>query len=272
MRESELYNINLYSDLRCALNGNEFYLVLQPIVSIETGDCIEAECLIRWESPKQGFIPPDKFIPLAEKTGFILPLGKWIIEKACEELKILISRGVSESFKLHINISALQLVQPDFSIHLLDTVRKNGLRNENICIELTETVLLSEVKHTCEILNALRNYGISVAIDDFGSGFSSLSYLHMLPFDSIKIDRSFISSVLKDDNSEAVISAVVVLARGFNVPLVAEGIEDNAVRVRLIELGVEKAQGYYFCRPSRFEFFKCNDGKLDYSVETATLK
>lgn len=265
MREEELNNIRLHESLRQALVDEEFYLVLQPIVNIKTGECHEGECLIRWESPQWGRVPPDRFILLAEETGLMPPLGNWVINKACEELQKLIARGAPVNFKLHINISATQLLQPDFSFSLLDAIKRYELRNANICIEITETVLLKEISRTSETLGYLRRHGVSVAIDDFGSGFSSLSYLHKLPFDTIKIDRNFVSGVLNDHKSESIISAVIVLAEGFNVPLIAEGIENEYVRERLIDLGCTKAQGYHFSRPARFDTYHCEDGIFIYA-------
>lgn len=264
MREQELRNIRLHESLRDALINNEFYLVMQPIVDLQTTESVEGECLIRWQSPQWGHVSPDCFITLAEETGLMLPLGNWIIEKACAELATLISRGASPDFKLHINVSANQLLQHNFSTHLLKTIQQQGLVNQNICIEITETVLLREIAYINETLCSLRQKGISVAIDDFGSGFSSLSYLHKLPFDAIKIDRQFVADVLNDKKNASIISSVITLAEGFGVPLIAEGIETEEVRQRLLALGCPKAQGYHFCRPAPFNTYTFSDGKLIY--------
>lgn len=264
MREQELHNIRLHESLGQALLNNEFYLVMQPIVDLRTTECVEGECLIRWHSPVWGNIPPDCFITLAEETGLMLPLGNWIIEQACRELALMMEKGASPDFKLHINISPNQLLQHEFSAHLLETIQQHGLRNQNICIEITETVLLQEITYVSEKLCNLQQQGISVAIDDFGSGFSSLSYLHKLPFDAIKIDRQFVADVINDKKSASIISSVITLAEGFGVPLVAEGIETEEVRQCLLTLGCTKAQGYHFCRPSSFDSYTFSDGKLVY--------
>ncbi len=237
---------------------------MQPIVDLQTTECVEGECLIRWQSPQWGPVSPDCFITLAEETGLMLPLGNWIIEKACAELAALISQGASPDFKLHINISANQLLQHNFSNHLLKTIQQQGLVNQNICIEITETVLLREIAYINETLCSLRQLGISVAIDDFGSGFSSLSYLYKLPFDAIKIDRLFVADVVTDKKNASIISSVITLAEGFGVPLIAEGIETEEVRQCLLALGCKKAQGYHFCRPVPFDTYTFNDGKLVY--------
>lgn len=263
MRENELNNIRMFQALREDLLNDGFHLVLQPIVDLDDPQTFkEGECLVRWLSSELGFVPPDVFIGLAERTGTIIKLGRWIIEEACRELAAFIARGAPEDFKLHINISAVQLQQPDFSSHLLQCIQSNGLINGNICLEITESVLLQNSKRVIETLNYLRRLGLSVAIDDFGSGYSSLSYLHLLPFDCLKIDRDFVKGVLDDRKSEAIISSVIMLSRAFDVPLVAEGIETAEVGEKLQALGCVKAQGYYYSRPERFSAWSPQNGVI----------
>jgi EAL domain-containing protein (putative c-di-GMP-specific phosphodiesterase class I)/GGDEF domain-containing protein len=204
MRETELNNIKMHQGLREDLYNDGFHLVMQPIVSLDNPRTFtEGECLVRWHSPSLGFVPPDKFIGLAERTGMITDLGRWIIEEASRQLAAFIARGAPEDFKLHINASAVQFQQSDFSDHLLNCVLQNGLMNKNICLEITESVLLQDSNRVIETLNYLRRLGLSVAIDDFGSGYSSLSYLHQLPFDCLKIDRGFVNGLMDDKKSEA---------------------------------------------------------------------
>ncbi|MEL4016574.1 bifunctional diguanylate cyclase/phosphodiesterase [Dryocola clanedunensis] len=261
MRETELNNIKLHQALREDLQNDGFHLVMQPIVSLDNARTFsEGECLIRWNSPTLGFVPPDKFIGLAERTGMITDLGRWIIEEACRQLAAFIARGAPEDFKLHINISAVQFQQSDFSDHLLNCMLQNGLMNKNICLEITESVLLQNSNRVIETLSYLRRLGLSVAIDDFGSGYSSLSYLHQLPFDCLKIDRGFVNGLMDDKKSEAVISSVIMLSQRFGVPLVAEGIETLEMGLKLREMGCEKAQGYYYGRPQPFENWIPLDG------------
>jgi EAL domain-containing protein (putative c-di-GMP-specific phosphodiesterase class I)/GGDEF domain-containing protein len=263
MRETELNNIRMFQALREDLLNGGFHLVLQPIVGLnETQTFSEGECLIRWQSSTLGFVPPDVFIGLAERTGTIIKLGRWIIEKACRELSDFILRGAPTDFKLHINISAVQLQQTDFSVHLLTCIQCNGLTNSNICLEITESVLLQDSQQVIETLNYLRRLGLSVAIDDFGSGYSSLSYLHLLPFDCLKIDRDFVKGVLDDPKSEAIISSVIMLSQSFGVPLVAEGIETAEVGEKLQSMGCAKAQGYYYSRPQRFSVWTPQEGVI----------
>lgn len=264
MHEQEIYNLRLHDALRRGIDRDEFYLVMQPIVRLEGGACREGECLVRWESETLGCVPPDAFIPLAEETGLILPLGRQIIEKACEELAHLIRRGAPADFKLHVNISAHQLRYASFATDLLDTIHRYGLQSQNIGIEMTETVLLNDISRTRGTLEYLRRQGVSVSIDDFGSGFSSLSYLSTLPFDVIKLDRQFISRLLTDPRCESVVAAVISLAQGLPVPLIAEGIEDEAMCRKLAAMGCDRAQGYFFKKPAPFADYHCGEGRFWY--------
>lgn len=253
MRDEALMNLRLEEYLSKSIYIKEFYLVMQPIVTLANSRLYnEGECLLRRNSPELGFVPPDKIISIAEKTGFMIPLGRWIIETACKELSDFIARGAADDFKLHINISAIQIQQPDFCEHLFDCIKHHGLSNSNICIEITESIILKDMNDIVIKLNHLRTAGITVAIDDFGSGFSSLSYLHKLPFDCLKIDRGFVRDLLENRKSEAVVSSVLNLAKNFNVPLVAEGVETEIINTWLYEMKCEKAQGYYYAKPQPF--------------------
>lgn len=263
MHDEALNNVHLHQQLRYAVSNDEFHLVMQPIVDLSNpAMCTEGECLIRWQSKELGFVPPDKFIALAESTGLIVQIGRWVIETACRELADFIRRGAPENFKLHVNISALQLKQPDFSAHLFDCIAKNSLSPENICIELTERVLVDDTGTAIALLAELRRQQITVALDDFGSGYSSLSYLHRLPFDILKIDRNFVKDAMESEKSRTMISSVVSIAQGLNVPLVAEGIENAELGKMLLGMGCEKAQGYYYGRPSHFNEWSVGDGEF----------
>ncbi|MDX6040802.1 EAL domain-containing protein [Scandinavium lactucae] len=253
MLETELTNIHLHDSFSGAMASNEIYLVIQPIVGKDDStSCNEGECLVRWRSEKLGDIPPDVFIPVAEESGLIIPLGRWIIEEACRELAAMIHRGAPANFRLHINISAIQLLQQGFAWHLLDTIQLNGLTNENICIEITESVLDRDMHQAGQVLNYLRRHHILICLDDFGAGFSSLSYLHNIHFDMIKISRHLISNRLKNEKSLSVFNSLLILAKGFQVPLIAMGIEDAAMREHYFTLGCERVQGYHLANPVPF--------------------
>lgn len=273
MLEKELANIHMHESLSGAIASNELYLVLQPIVGKnERQSCMAGECLVRWHSAHLGEISPESFIPVAEESGLIIPLGRWIIEEACRELAAMIERGAPADFRLHINISSIQLLHQGFAWHLMDTIKLNGLKNENICVEITESVLLRDMQQACQVLDYLRRHGISISLDDFGAGFSSLSYLHALPFDSIKIDRQFVSSQLNNEKSFSVINSVLVLAKGFNVPLIAEGVEEADIEDRLIALGCDQVQGYHLARPALFADWRCENDRFYYKGTTGTTK
>lgn len=263
MHEEGLQQIQLHEQLRQALAQDEFHLVMQPIVELgHANQCREGECLIRWQSPVLGFVPPDKFISLAEETGLIIPLGEWIMHQACKELAAFIARGAPEDFKLHINVSPLQLQQKNFAAGVLDNLGQFALQGNNICIEITEGVMLESGEHSIEQLKQLRQAGITIALDDFGSGYSSLSYLHALPFDQLKIDREFVDGMLTDSRSESVVASVLNLSRVFDVPLVAEGIENKETEEKLLSMGCQLAQGYFYGRPLPFLSWHYHDGAI----------
>ncbi len=256
MHEAELNNIQLHEHLHDAIQHHEFHLVLQPIVDLQDQSAFqEGECLLRWCSEAAGEIPPDRFIPLAEECGLIIPLGRWIIEEACRELAGMINRGAPANFILHINVSVIQLLQQDFAWHLMDAIYRHGLVAGNICLEITERLLMDDAARISRMITYLRRHGIAVALDDFGVNLSSLPYLHTLSFDSIKIDRRLICQFADDDKAESMIASLIVLAQGFKVPVVAEGIEDEAIKNQLRDLGCQKAQGYLFGYPAPFAHF-----------------
>lgn len=263
MHAAGLHHIQLHEQLNFALEREEFRLVMQPIVGLEKdSECREGECLIRWNSKVLGNVPPDEFIPIAEETGLIIPLGEWIINSACRELAKLIARGASEEFKLHINISPLQLQANEFAEGVIESLKQHGLQGQNLCIEITEGVLIGSGTNTCRHLKALREVGVTIALDDFGSGYSSLSYLHTLPFDQLKIDRQFVSGVLADSRSESVIDSVLSLSQSFGVPMVAEGIEDQETGDKLRAMGCLLAQGYHYGRPKPFNEWLIHNGQI----------
>ncbi len=265
LRARELINIQLHESLGEAIAQDEFYLVLQPIVGKDDeGTCVAGECLIRWNSKKLGVIPPDDFIPIAEESGLIITLGRWIIENACRELAALIERGAPRHFRLHINISPVQILHQGFAWHLLDTIKLNGLSNENISIEITENVLMRDMRQAYQVLNYLRRHGISITLDDFGAGFSNLSYLHKLPFDNIKIDKKFMTGQTKSDINLSIIHSLLSLVKGFNVPLIAEGVEKAEVSEQLIAMGCDLAQGFHFAYPNVFSSWHCENNQFYY--------
>ena len=231
-------------ELRSALANDEFVLHYHPIVDIKTRETASVEALIRWRHPQRGMISPLEFIPLAEETGLINPIGEWVLRKACAD-----AAQWPGNVKVSVNLSAVQFRRicpiENFS-HVLDEA---GLPAERLELEITETVLLQGSDENVETLHQLRRMGISIVLDDFGTGYSSLSYLRMVPFDKIKIDRSFVHELAKSEHCASIVSAVAGLGRNLRIGTVAEGIETEDQLVLVRAAGCTHAQGYLFGKP-----------------------
>lgn len=238
--------LQMQSQLRTALARSEFEIVYQPIIDISTGRLVSFEALLRWPA---GGVGPDQFIPAAEAVGQIIPLGDWVIEQACDIQRKWQSIGYP-TIPVAINVSALQLRQPDFQKKLHDNLEKYQLNPGALHIELTESTVLEDVEYAIRVLTALREAGIKISLDDFGTGFSSLSYLSRLPIDKIKIDKSFVQHVLDDTPSRAVTEAIITLSRRLNLEIVAEGIENEDTLEIMQALGCQQAQGFFIGQPT----------------------
>jgi diguanylate cyclase (GGDEF)-like protein len=234
----------LESDLRDAIARCQFELHYQPFFDVQTGRRRGLEALVRWRHPTRGLIPPDRFIPLAEETGLIVPLGEWVLRRACDD-----ATSWPADITVAVNLSPVQLKQVELFDVIQSALRGSGLPPERLEIELTESVLLERAVENHALMERLKSIGISLALDDFGTGYSSLSCLTAFPFDKIKIDRSFIGNLTKRHKSSAIISSIVTLARGLNLSVTAEGVETQEQFERLKTLGVNFAQGYLLGRP-----------------------
>ena len=245
----------LESDLRRAVDGGEFLLHYQAQV-IDGGRIAGAEVLVRWQHPQRGMVSPAEFIPLAEETGLILPLGQWVLETACRQLSLWARRTETAGFTLAVNVSAHQFRQADFVERVLAALKRTGANPQRLKLELTESLLVSNVEDIIDKMFALKAKGIAFSLDDFGTGFSSLSYLKRLPLDQLKIDQSFVRDVLSDPNDAAIARTVVALARSLGLGVIAEGVETKAQRDFLAESGCHAYQGYFFSRPLPVEGFE----------------
>jgi diguanylate cyclase (GGDEF)-like protein len=234
----------LESDLRDAIARCHFEVHYQPFFDVQTDYRRGLEALVRWRHPTRGLIPPDQFIPLAEETGLIVPLGEWVLRRACDD-----ATSWPADIKVAVNLSPVQLKQADLFDVIQSALRSSGLPPERLEIELTESVLLERAVENHALMQRLKSIGISLALDDFGTGYSSLSCLTAFPFDKIKIDKSFIGNLTKLHKSSAIISSIVTLARGLNLSVTAEGVETSEQFERLKTLGVNFAQGYLLGRP-----------------------
>jgi len=236
-----------------ALKNNEFELYYQPIVNLETGKITACESLVRWIDPVKGVVPPDEFIPLAEKTGLINPLGSWILNEASmAATKFRETKSVCMS----INMSGMQLEQPEFVTEFEQMLVSGNHNPQDIKLEITETLLMSNPELAASKLKDIKNLGVKIAIDDFGTGYSSFSYLHRFPIDTLKVDRSFVMSMLNNQKSLEIVSSLVGLAHNLGMSVIAEGIETEAELEKLTELNCEYGQGYHFSRPVPFAEFQ----------------
>jgi diguanylate cyclase len=245
----------LESDFLRAIEKNEFLLYYQPQINIRTGKVVGVEALIRWQHPECGMVSPAEFIPIAEQSGFILPLGKWILKRACQQLKELQAEGLA-NFKLAVNISAYQFTQENFVQHINDIIASENFNPELLELELTETVFIQDIELVKHKINELKNYGIKVSIDDFGTGYSSFKYLHEFSFSHLKIDRYFISNVDKIESKQSILQSIIQLANTLKVDIVAEGVETNEEVNWLKQNNCDVIQGYFFSRPLPIEDLK----------------
>ena len=234
----------LESDLRDAVARCQFEVHYQPFFDVQTGDRKGQEALVRWRHATRGLIPPEQFIPLAEETGLIVPLGEWVLRRACDD-----ATSWPDDIKVAVNLSPVQFKQADLFDVIQSALRNSGLPPQRLEIELTESVLLEKAAENHAFMQKLKSIGISLALDDFGTGYSSLSCLTAFPFDKIKVDKSFIAKLTKGHKSSAIISSVVTLASGLDMSVTAEGVETREQFERLRTLGVNFAQGYLLGRP-----------------------
>jgi diguanylate cyclase (GGDEF)-like protein len=242
-----LERLQLENDLRIAAQLGQLELHYQPQVEIGSGRVVGLEALARWRHPVHGWVPPDEFIPLAEASDLIVHIGRWILDAACKQLRLWHLEGFS-GLSLAVNLSARQFRQPDLLAMIQKIVASHALLPQHIVIELTESVVMSDAHRSIDTLEKLHELGFKVAVDDFGTGYSSMSYLKRLPVDKLKIDRSFVSDLGASTKSDSIVRAIVSLAHGLGMTVVAEGVETDAQRHLLAEFGCDEFQGYLFSR------------------------
>lgn len=234
--------------LRHAIEQGQLFLLYQPRVNGRSGKIVGAEALVRWHHPEQGVLRPDAFLPLAEDSGLILEIGDWVLAQVCQSLRQFRAAGMPD-FPISINLSARQLKQKDFASHILEHLRSAGLPASCLQLELTENQLMENPGHMVEVFRHLKEQGLSIAIDNFGSGFSCLSYLEKLPIDHLKIDSSFVHNIGRGENTSAIAMAVIALAHHLKAKVVAEGVETEDQFEFLRRHECDEMQGYYFSEP-----------------------
>nr|WP_158118787.1 GGDEF and EAL domain-containing protein [Vibrio cidicii] len=252
MADASKFRTQMLARIQDGINSQEFIPYYQPIIELESGKVVGAEALARWLS-KQGIVSPLDFIPIAEDSGMIKEIGSQILQRACKETAQAIANNLWQSdFQLHVNISVNQLSREDFVAEVGQILLETGLPATNLTLEITESRLVDSAPTTLENMHKLRRLGIGIAIDDFGTGYSSLAYLHTLPFDCLKIDRAFVDKLSREELNNSVVAAIVNITRGFNVSVVAEGVETGLQAELLSELGCPLAQGFLYSRPVPF--------------------
>jgi len=249
--------LDLETRLRHGLDHHEFQVHFQPIVRMAAGEVVGVEALVRWDAPGRGMVVPSDFIPLAEETGLIVPLGRWVLEEACRTTQAWTLRYPERvPLSVSVNLSGVQFSQQLLVDEVASTLERTGLAATQLCLEITETVLMSDTAATVATLEALRDLGVRVAIDDFGTGYSALSYLRRFPIDVVKLDRSFISGLEIDHVDTEIVAAVVRLSTVLGISTVAEGVETDAQRAVLEEMGCPLMQGYLAARPLTADVFE----------------
>ncbi|MEK8126427.1 EAL domain-containing protein [Paenibacillus filicis] len=255
MNKRSMHRLNLEIHLRKALERGEFAVYYQPIVNLKNGSVFGMEALVRWHHPDWGMVSPGEFIPLAEETGLIVPIGNWVLRQACKQNREWQRKGYA-ALVVSVNISAIQFHQMNFVQIVMDALRDSGLPPGSLCLEITENVAMNNVSHILDTMHRLRELGVRISIDDFGTGYSSLSYLKRFHVHTLKIDQSFIRDVTSDEDNAAIVTALIAMSHRLKIKSLAEGVETQEQLQFLIAQGCDEIQGYVFSKPmpaSEFE-------------------
>jgi EAL domain-containing protein (putative c-di-GMP-specific phosphodiesterase class I) len=250
MREFILNRTELEHDLRRAIEHNELRVYYQFIVALDSRQIVGLEALVRWNHPRRGLLPPIEFIPMAEETGLIVQVDRWVLLQACLQLQEWKSHiPEAKELTISVNISSKHINQPDLSQYIRDVIEETKIDPAYLKLEITESAILEKSEITNVLFTHMRELGVQIQIDDFGTGYSALSYLSKFPINALKIDHSFIRSMTEENNHTKIVQAIVMLSQRLGVGVIAEGIEEEALITRLKDLGCEYGQGYYFSRP-----------------------
>jgi len=253
---------DLEAELRSALTNGQFHLHYQ-IQMDNALHPVGAEALIRWIHPERGLISPAQFIPLAEETGFIVPIGLWVLNTACAQLKCWRQDPCTHNLILAVNVSARQFRQPDFVAQVTETTQRHAINPARLKLELTESLLLENIEDTIATMTALKAIGVRFSLDDFGTGYSSLQYLKRLPLDQLKIDQSFVRDITVDASDQAIVRTIIAMAKSLNLKVIAEGVETDEQRQLLLNKGCMHYQGYLFGRPIPIAQFEISLQRID---------
>ncbi len=250
MRIRNVERLSVENDLRRALEREELRVLYQPIVSLDDRSIVSVEALLRWEHPQRGLLSPAEFIPVAEESGLIEPVGRWVLQAACSQAsRWHAARPDARPLGLWVNLSVRQFMQRELEATISSTLELTGIEPSSLCLEITESVLLEESESVSETIKRVSGLGVRFVLDDFGTGYSSLAYLTRLPIDGLKVDRSFVQALGLDERSTAITTAIVRMAQALSIEVTAEGVETERQLEALKELRCELAQGFYFHRP-----------------------
>ena len=250
MHERAVKRLQLETDLRIGINKKEFSLYYQPIISLKTGQLTGFEALIRWHHPQKNLISPGQFIPVAEETGLIIPIGEWTLREACQQMKQWQTRFPHYShLKVAVNLSSKQLKYTNLINTVDQILEATQLDSKSLKLEITETLLMENLQAATEILLKIQEREIEICLDDFGTGYSSLSYLHRFPVNTLKIDRSFVMRMEPNNENAEIVRAIVHLAHILGLDIIAEGVETELQLAQLRWLDCEQGQGYLFAKP-----------------------
>ena len=247
MNQEIFENLHIQNDLKRALMQEQFVLYYQPQIDLKTNTIHGVEALLRWKHPEKGLIPPMKFIPIAESSGLIVEIGAWVIHEACHQASKWHKKGIN--ITIAVNISAVQFKRGNLEHVIENALKSSGLNPHSLELELTESLLIQDTENVFSAIKRLKNLGVKLSIDDFGTGYSSLSYLKRFAVDKLKIDRSFVRDILKDPEDNAIVQAIIQMAKSLNLKTIAEGVEDKEVVELVRQYGCDEIQGFYFAKP-----------------------
>ena len=257
MHAEALTRLQLETDLRHAIERSEFFLHYQPIVSLNEGRVAGVEALIRWRHQERGIVAPGMFVPVAEETGLIVPLGRWVLREACRQVHEWQQRfGNAAQLTLSVNLSVREFAQPDLAKQVACILEETGMPADCLKLEITESAIIGQSDPAISMIRDLRALGVAIHLDDFGTGYSALSYLHRLPLDAVKVDRAFTSSIDTEERPLHVVRAIISLAHAIGLEVIAEGVATSSQLALLRTMGCDGGQGFFFAHPATSEEFE----------------